>query len=184
MVNKKLFILAIASALILPGAIYADLMVTGYINGGSHPAPDTISLSFGPNYANAASAGLFNFVPVKQNPSGNLGTITLYGSEFQTVELLNVLSVSLASNLVNGTLYFSILNSNFTLGVIVFGSSLLNITDLSNPGAFADMRSINLSGGTANISIENSMVLYFGFYLPPGSYGGDHLDLTANYVRL
>ena len=184
MVNKKLFILAVASALILPGAIYADLMVTGYINGGSQPVSDTITLSFGPNYANASSAGLFNFVPVKQNSSGNLGSITLFGSEFQTVELLNVLTVSLGSNLVNGTIYFSISNSNFTQGVMVFGSTLMNTTDLSDTGAFGNMRYIDLSGGTANFSIASSMILYFGFYLPPGSYGGAHLTMTANYIKL
>ena len=67
---------------------------------------------------------------------------------------------------------------------MVFGSTLMNTTDLSNPGAFSNMRYIDLSGGTANFSIASSMILYFGFYLPPGSYGGAHLTLTANYIKL
>ena len=184
MVSKKLFILLIASTLILPGAIYADLMVTGYVNGGSHEVSDTITLLPGPNYANAYKAGLFKFMPNNQNSTGNLGSITLSGSQFQNIELLNVLSLALGNNLVNGTLYLSISNSNFTHGVMVFGSTLLNASDLSNPGSFDNLRSINLTGGTSNFSIESSTVLYFGFYLPSGFYGGSHLTMTANYIKL
>ena len=184
MVTKKLFILVIASALILPGAIYADLMVTGYINGGSQPSSDTFMFMPGPNYANATKAGLFKFVQDKQNLSGNLGSITLFGSQFQNIELLNVLSITLGNNLVNGTLYLSISNSNFTHGVMVFGSTQLNSSDLLNPGSYDNMRSINLTGGAANFSIVSSVVLYIGFYLPSGFYAGSHLTITANYIKL
>lgn len=184
MVSKKLFILLIASTLILPGAIYADLMITGYVNGGSHNVSDTITLLPGPNYANASKAGLFKFVPNNQNSTGNIGSITLSGSQFQNIELLNVLSLALDNSLVNGTLDISISNSNFTHGVMVFGSTLLNASELLNPGSFDNVRSINLTGGTSNFSIENSTVLYFGFYLPSGFYGGSHLTMTANYIKL
>ena len=184
MLTKKLFILVIASALILPGAIYADLMVTGYMNEGSQQVTDAITLMLGPNYANASKAGLFKFVPDKQNLSGNLGSITLFGSQFQNIELLNVLSITLGNNLVNGTLYLSISNSNFTHGLMVFGSTQLNSSDLLNPGSYDNMRSINLTGGAANFSIVSSGVLYIGFYLPSGFYAGSHLTITANYIKL
>ena len=96
MLTKKLFILVIASALILPGAIYADLMVTGYMNGGSQQVTDAIRLMLGPNYANASKAGLFKFVPDKQNLSGNLGSITLFGSQSHKTRKVNVQDIHLS----------------------------------------------------------------------------------------
>jgi hypothetical protein len=189
MKNKyKLFII-ISIAAILPSVAVADVMVTGSALVSGTTAVPPVHFETGMNYATAHDLGLLTWTP---STGGLMGTLDLEGSENSSIAMANVLDLNTSAESINGaTVYLNLTSTSFPAGTLYITNSPMTTSEVQS-GSFTDKQlvgSLSLStSGSIHFTVENPldlpnhMVLYIGFYLPPGDYTGHAFTLYVQYT--
>lgn len=173
----------IAIALVLPGIVVADVLITGQalMTGTQNDAQ--FYFTKGPNYATASGSGYIHFEPNPTSATHKLAEIDFQGAGNQSIFAINMLEVNFASG-VSGTFYLNFTGvTAFPAGCTVYLSSYaVTYDDFDGVGSAtvapttigpAVLTSVELnipSGTTVSTSwtVTGSSAIYISFYFPAG----------------
>lgn len=192
-------LIVVGIALILPAVAFADVAITGSISVTGSQTTSSWNITYGPNAPQAAG-----FASISPH-AGTIADLDLENAYNMSVFTINVYQITFKTT---GTFY---LNATATHSFpkqarMYFSTSLMSLTEFSGeastnidnsapvPVSDSGILSLNLSDNTFTSSSGTSMhtavfpidttsvVIYLGFYLPPGAVSGAEIVLSGNFV--
>lgn len=189
MKNKYRLLIIISIAAILPSVAVADVMITGTIQISGTTAIPPVHFELGSNYREAHDLGILTWT---SSSGSSMGSLDIEGSSNTTIGLANVLDLNTSGESVDGAMvYLNLSGSNyFPAGMMYITNTPMTLAEVNGSSSFATgqlVGSLALThSGSIHFTVKNPsefhMVLYIGFYLPPGNYANTGFTLYVQYV--